>query len=226
MPSGDELPNFYGLLEVSVTASSEEIEAAYTRIQETLGGNGLALYSIIENEDADSFISRVDSAYQTLIDPDSRDVYDASLRENEGYPSLSVHRREVIVETQTSSETSAGEAPVLGRSLDRLPVRTPRSLTVKAQLNEFDLGPDTEFSGALLKRIRESANASLREIAEITKIGRGYLKAIETNDFNNLPAPVYVRGFVAEYARVLGLDPNHVAPSFMALYARYREGGS
>jgi hypothetical protein len=31
------------------------------------------------------------------------------------------------------------------------------------------------------------------------------LVAIESNDFDGLPAPVYVRGFVTEYARALGL---------------------
>ncbi|MEO1172337.1 MAG: helix-turn-helix domain-containing protein, partial [Myxococcota bacterium] len=79
--------------------------------------------------------------------------------------------------------------------------------------------------GDLLRRIRESAGATLAQVAEITKIGRGYLRAIEANDFDMLPAPVYVRGFVVEYARVLGLDSEQVVSSFMTLYERFREGG-
>jgi len=57
-------------------------------------------------------------------------------------------------------------------------------------------------------------------------VSKRYLRALEDSDFESLPAPVYVRGFVAEYARALGLDVNVVAKSYMAVYKRFkREGG-
>jgi len=86
---------------------------------------------------------------------------------------------------------------------------------------------DAELSGAVLRRIRESCGASLDEVAEITKISKRYIASLEENDFEGLPAAVYVRGFVSEYARVLCLDPARVAQSYMALYKRYKgEGGT
>jgi hypothetical protein len=90
----------------------------------------------------------------------------------------------------------------------------------------IEITPDTEFSGALLRRLRESCNATLDEVSDITKIRRLYLEAIEEHDFEALPAAVYVRGFVTEYARILGLDAAHVAKSYMAIYRRYRGEGS
>jgi cytoskeletal protein RodZ len=36
-------------------------------------------------------------------------------------------------------------------------------------------------------------------------------------DWKNLPAPVFVRGFVAQTARILGLDEAKVATSYMKL---------
>ena len=39
---------------------------------------------------------------------------------------------------------------------------------------------------------------------------------IEADRFDRLPAPVYVRGFLLEYARVVGLDPRATAESFLA----------
>ena len=84
----------------------------------------------------------------------------------------------------------------------------------------IEVGPDTEFGGALLRRLRESCPADIETIAEITKIRKRYLLAIEEHDFASLPAAVYVRGFVVEYARVLGLDPQRVAQSYMILYKR------
>jgi flagellar biosynthesis protein FlhG len=86
----------------------------------------------------------------------------------------------------------------------------------------IDVTPDTEFSGSLLRRLRESADASLDDVADITKISKRYLHALEENDFDTLPAAVYVRGFVSEYARALGLDSKTVSKSYMSLYRRYR----
>lgn len=89
----------------------------------------------------------------------------------------------------------------------------------------IDISEDTEFSGTMLRRLRESCPADIDTIAEITKISKRYLSAIEEQEFSILPAPVYVRGFVSEYARILGLDPQRVAQSYMSLYNKYRSGG-
>src|SRR6476659_1486519 len=60
--------------------------------------------------------------------------------------------------------------------------------------------------GEELKREREIRGISLKEIADATKISRRFLEAIERNDHRTLPAPVFTRGFVREYARYLGLN--------------------
>jgi cytoskeleton protein RodZ len=60
--------------------------------------------------------------------------------------------------------------------------------------------------GEELRREREIRGISLKEIADATKISRRFLDAIEKNDHKTLPAPVFTRGFVREYARYLGLN--------------------
>jgi cytoskeletal protein RodZ len=60
--------------------------------------------------------------------------------------------------------------------------------------------------GEELRREREIRGISLKEIADATKISRRFLEAIERNDHKTLPAPVFTRGFVREYARYLGLS--------------------
>lgn len=64
--------------------------------------------------------------------------------------------------------------------------------------------------GEELRREREIRGISLKEIADATKISKRFLEAIEKNDHKSLPAPVFTRGFVREYARYLGLSADEM----------------
>jgi len=64
--------------------------------------------------------------------------------------------------------------------------------------------------GEELRREREIRGISLKEIADATKISKRFLDAIERNDHRTLPAPVFTRGFVREYARYLGLSVDEI----------------
>ena len=56
---------------------------------------------------------------------------------------------------------------------------------------------------------------SLRHIATVTKVGLRYLEYVEEDRFAFLPAPVYLRGFLQEYARLVGIDPRRAADAYM-----------
>jgi len=75
-------------------------------------------------------------------------------------------------------------------------------------------------TGAVLKRIRETRGISLRQIANASKVGVRYLEYIEQDRFAYLPAPVYLRGFLQEYARMVGLDPRRVTESYLSQMGR------
>ena len=72
--------------------------------------------------------------------------------------------------------------------------------------------PHSELAtfGEELRREREIRGISLKEIADATKISKRFLEAIERNDHKTLPAPVFTRGFVREYARYLGLNADEM----------------
>ena len=74
----------------------------------------------------------------------------------------------------------------------------------------------TEFTGDFLRKIREYKNLDLERLSDMTKVSRMYLQGIEMEDFGKLPAPVYVRGFVFQYAKCLKLKPEIVANAYVA----------
>jgi hypothetical protein len=88
----------------------------------------------------------------------------------------------------------------------------------------FDAGLfalDGEVNGQVLKKLREARGLSLDELAELTKIRRPYLQAIEDQDLENLPARVYLRGFLTQIARALRVDKGRLAEGYVAFVARF-----
>ncbi|MEM7483025.1 MAG: helix-turn-helix domain-containing protein [Acidobacteriota bacterium] len=72
--------------------------------------------------------------------------------------------------------------------------------------------------GRWLRRQREIREIDLREIADRTKISLRYLKAMEQDRFDLLPAPVFARGFLREYARYVGLSPDEVVNFYLSAH--------
>ncbi|HEX2225425.1 MAG TPA: helix-turn-helix transcriptional regulator, partial [Thermoanaerobaculia bacterium] len=78
-------------------------------------------------------------------------------------------------------------------------------------------GPDGGSFGSWLRRQREVRQISLREVADRTKISYRYLEAMEEDRFDVLPAPVFAKGFLREYARYVGLSPDEVVNHYLAV---------
>ena len=70
--------------------------------------------------------------------------------------------------------------------------------------------------GDWLRRQREVREISLRDIADRTKISFRYLEAMEADRFDLLPAPVFAKGFLREYARYVGLSPDDVVNHYLS----------
>ncbi|MBI3144914.1 MAG: helix-turn-helix domain-containing protein [Pseudogulbenkiania sp.] len=80
------------------------------------------------------------------------------------------------------------------------------------------LPPEHDGVGATLKAAREAAGLSLGEVADRLKLSLKQLEAIEEDRFEVLPGPAFVRGFVRNYARFLGVD---AAPLMARLETRF-----
>jgi len=60
--------------------------------------------------------------------------------------------------------------------------------------------------GAFLRDGREKKGLSLAQISESTKLRPYILEALENEDWDRLPSPAFVRGFIRSYALALGLE--------------------
>lgn len=61
--------------------------------------------------------------------------------------------------------------------------------------------------GEALRSTRERRGLSIDEVARETRISPRFLEALEAEQFDELPAPVYVRGFLRSYASYLKIEP-------------------
>ncbi len=64
--------------------------------------------------------------------------------------------------------------------------------------------------GETLQLARERKGVDLYRAERDTKIRLRYLAALEDSDYDDLPAPVYTKGFLRNYAIYLGLDPDEL----------------
>lgn len=67
-----------------------------------------------------------------------------------------------------------------------------------------------ETVGEMLLAARERAGQTLEYMSTETKIPKHMLQYLETDNFEALPAKVYVKSFLRTYAEALDLDPQHV----------------
>lgn len=86
---------------------------------------------------------------------------------------------------------------------------------------EVSLPPESEINGGVIRRLREARGISLEELAEQTHIRKTYLKAIEEQNLDELPARVYLRGFLTQIARVLKVDKRRLAEGYMSFVGRF-----
>ncbi|MFL5814518.1 MAG: RodZ domain-containing protein [Bdellovibrionia bacterium] len=68
--------------------------------------------------------------------------------------------------------------------------------------------------GQYLRKEREKRGLSIEQVASATKIGVRQLHALESDQYSDLPAKPFIRGFVTSYSRFVGLDHKEVLTHF------------
>ncbi len=208
----------YELLELPRGADGAQVEKAFRALSATYAPGSLAIYSILDVSDAEFIRERIDQAYRVLSDEEQRHHYDVFLVQ--GVPPGSDAEDEgadeepapAAVPVEASPPPVSVEVPAEAAPISPQPV--PASLDAE----------ETDYNGAGLRRARLRRGLEIDQLASITKISPNYLRCIEEERYDELPAVVYVRGFVAASARALGLDPDEAVNRYVAHFEAARSG--
>lgn len=76
--------------------------------------------------------------------------------------------------------------------------------------------------GQILKEERERKFYTLDEIEKITKIRKELLQALEAGQYDKLPPPTFVQGFIKNYGRFLGLNTEKLLAVFRREFSEHK----
>ncbi len=232
------------ILEVRPGCSAAELREAYERAKRQLGPDSLATYALVDPAEARAMLERIEHAYRSLCAvagaPGASKSHGAKM---ETPPRAA--EADVTDERKAEAELEKVEAPTVAPPIEAKaesplapaePAAGPRSSAeavpeekgpdTKAGTTETDaprpvrkaeaeLAPDGQVTGEALRRVREAYGLTLKELAAKTKIGHWHLENIEKERYKDLPALVYLRGFLQSLARELKLDPIRVSRSYL-----------
>lgn len=199
-------------MEVTQSATQHEIVLAFERAKRTYSQQNPALYSVFTPDEAESLRKLIEEAYQVLSNQTYRNIYEKRLL-SKSYSESDLSLEAIKAASSILYADSVVKVSPIGPASSNSVVEFKKDL-------EFDLKVErcTEWSGEFLKEVREYKKVTIEQLQEQTKINPWYITAIEKMEPKNLPAAVFVRGYVLQIAKSLQLNEKTVADSYMKLF--------
>lgn len=194
--------NYYEMLDIRPDANAAQIRAAYNYALQMYQADSLVSYSFFSQEERREILALLDKAYATLINEHEREKYNQELARN-GILDVMEKSAQVKKEPVNIFDISKQKDFFAARRTDAA------DLKMKIEKNERirDILGRSVLTGADLKDIRTQLGVPLEKIHQETKIRLDYLRNIEDDKTEKLPAAVFLKGFIKAYLRSLCLEP-------------------
>lgn len=225
-----EKKNYYEVLDIEVNATPDQIETAYVRARNAYSGDSVALYSLMTRDECNEILAQIEEAYSVIGFPEKRREYDKLRGFNVGAAASLTHRAPApqAPQPQQAQQTQNFQYENFGSNLNE--AKVSKIAAQKKFGLEYEEDPQleekirdcVEFTGRFLKEIREYKQVTVERMAEMTRISKTHINALENEEAGRLPADVYVRGYVYQYAKVLKLNPDQVANSYILHFKKLK----
>jgi len=172
--------------------SGEDLEAAYLKKKKEALYESLSFYGLTSDQLSKPDLGMIDEAYIVLKNPTKRD--DAQFQSQ-------VNKKRKI-----TNEIKKHLYPEYLVDLDF----------------ESLIAEQKDFDGAFLTKVREYKKINLSKMEELSKVAIRHLRNIEEDNYKDLPASVYLRGFLINYAKVLDLNENFLISSYLKKFYEHR----
>jgi len=208
--------NYYNLLDISPKASFGEVRSAYDQAMTIYSSDSISTYSLFTQKERELILSSLAEAYRILTDNQLRKEYNHFLIE-----AGELSPQEIGFSYMEDSNIAKGKlVEVSVESLIQKEKKIEKeSLPPKKNLTLFE--SQHSVTGKDIKMIRTTKEISLEEIFQKTNIPRQTLKDIEEECFENLPALVYLKGFLKAYARILHLNQAEIVDGYIKRYLEW-----
>jgi len=233
MHLNDDPQSLYDTLELTPDATPQEIRSAYLRLKSAYGKDNIAHYGVFSREETEQLLEAVETAYLILSNPEKRRGYDEaqgfrpSSAGSRAFPSAGSPSADPFLQSAPESLSSSQLAGLTAAMHPPQAVEAPLpsvSPTIQALQSSLDsvmsdldvvIRNEQNWSGPAIRRIREARRITLEDLSDYTRISRSYLHALEEENYQKLPATVYVRGFLQQIGRRLKLPVEQLSKQYL-----------
>lgn len=209
--------NYYELLDLSPQASTQEVRWAYDQAMSIYAADSIPTYSLLPEKERELILSRLVDAYKTLTNGQLRNEYNQLLLE-----SGQLIAEELGFSSLEESDTINGklkevkvENLLTGEKIEESPIPSAE--------DSFDLiDIDSTVSGKDIQELRIARELSVEDINGRTNIPKKTLEDIEEESFEELPALVYLKGFLKAYARILNVNESQMVDGYVKRYLEWK----
>jgi len=209
----------YDILNIPANSSFIEIKRAYRDVLAIYNDDSLATYALFASDERDNILRIIEEAFSTLIDKGKRATYDRMLVSS-GQVDVSIlsrkDKKKPIPLFHINNLTKE----------DDLVERVKRKYIEKKvkKLSKNILSKDL-ISGNDLEELRKTIGIEISEIHVVTKVSIAVLKAIENNQFEDLPSGFYLRNFLKSYSEILQIDSQKIIDGYLKNISHVQKNG-